>query len=73
MRTGTFVMSRLVATVVTEDTWTVPIGDQIGQIFRWGRQPINDSAGAYYNVEKPEFGSDWTLRLQWTFLFPKGR
>ena len=56
-----------------EDTWTVPIGGQIGQIFRWGRQPINVSAGAYYNVEKPQFGSDWTLRLQWTFLFPKGR
>jgi len=57
----------------SKDTWTVPIGGQIGQIFRWGRQPINVSAGAYYNIEKPQFGSDWSLRLQWTFLFPKGR
>ncbi len=56
----------------SKDTWTVPVGGQIGQIFRWGKQPINVSAGAYYNVEKPEFGSDWTLRMQMTFLFPKG-
>ena len=56
-----------------KDTWTVPIGGQIGQIFRWGKQPINVSAGAYYNVEKPQFASDWSLRLQWTFLFPKER
>ncbi len=54
------------------DTWTVPLGAQIGQIVRFGKQPINFSAGAYYNVEKPKFGADWTLRLQMTFLFPKG-
>jgi hypothetical protein len=26
---------------------------------------------AFYNVEKPENGADWTLRLQLQFLFPK--
>jgi len=56
-----------------KNTWTVPLGGSIGQIIRWGKQPINLSAGAFYNVEKPEFGADWTLRLQATFLFPKGR
>lgn len=55
-----------------ENTGTVPIGGAIGQIIRWGRQPINIQAGAYYNVEKPEFGADWQLRLQATFMFPKG-
>lgn len=56
-----------------KNTWTVPLGGSIGQIIRWGKQPINLSAGAFYNVEKPEFGADWTLRLQATFMFPKGR
>ena len=57
----------------SENTWTVPLGGAIGQIIRWGRQPINIQAGAYYNIEKPEFGADWQLRLQATFMFPKGR
>jgi len=56
-----------------KNTWTAPLGGSIGQIIRWGKQPINLSAGAFYNVEKPEFGADWTLRLQATFMFPKGR
>jgi hypothetical protein len=56
----------------SSDVWTVPLGGSIGQILKWGTQPINVSVGAYYNVEKPQFGSDWSLRLQMTFLFPKG-
>ncbi len=56
-----------------EDTWTVPLGGQIGQIIRFGKLPVNLSAGAYYNVEKPKYGADWTMRLQVTLMFPKGR
>jgi hypothetical protein len=26
---------------------------------------------AYYNVEKPEFGPDWSLRFAVSFLFPE--
>jgi hypothetical protein len=32
---------------------------------------VNLSAGAYYNVEKPKYGADWTLRLQATLMFSK--
>ena len=31
--------------------------------------PINASVQAFDNVEKPEFGADWTLRLQVQVLF----
>ena len=51
--------------------WTVPLGGGIGQIMRWGRQPVNLQAAAYYNVERPDFAARWQLRLQLQFLFPK--
>ncbi len=51
--------------------WTVPVGGGGGKVFRIGKQPVNATAQAFYNVEKPQFGADWTLRIQLQFLFPK--
>lgn len=51
--------------------WVVPLGLGIGQITRWGKQPVNLQVAAYYNVERPDFAADWQLRLQLQFLFPK--
>lgn len=51
--------------------WTVPFGGGIGKIFKIGKQPVNGQISAYYNVETPEFGPDWQLRIQLQFLFPK--
>ena len=53
------------------DKWTVPFGGGVGKIFRIGKQPMNAQVQAFYNVEKPDNGADWTLRLQLQFLFPK--
>ena len=53
------------------EEWTVPFGGGLGKIFRIGKQPLNATAQAYYNVEKPANGPDWQLRLQLQFLFPK--
>jgi hypothetical protein len=55
----------------SDNRWTVPFGGGVGKIFRIGKQPMNVSAAAYYNVEKPDFGADWQARLQVQFLFPK--
>jgi hypothetical protein len=55
----------------SDDRWTVPVGLGIGQITKWGKQPVNLQASAYANVEKPRNGADWQLRLQAQFLFPK--
>ena len=55
----------------SDNTWTIPFGGGVGKIFRIGKQPINSSISAYYNVEKPDFGAEWQLRLQVQFLFPK--
>lgn len=51
--------------------WVVPLGLGIGQIMRFGTQPVNLQAGAYYNVERPDNAAQWQLRLQMQFLFPK--
>ena len=53
------------------DKWTVPLGGGIGKIFRIGEQPVNLQAAAYYNVETPDNGADWQLRVQLQFLFPQ--
>jgi hypothetical protein len=55
----------------SDNRWTIPLGGGIGKIFKIGNQPVNGQISAYYNVEKPEFGADWQLRLQLQFLFPK--
>jgi hypothetical protein len=33
--------------------------------------PVNTQVQAFYNLEKPDFGADWQLRLQVQLLFPK--
>ena len=55
----------------SNNTWTVPFGGGVGKIFRIGKQPMNGQVSVYYNVEKPDYGPDWQLRVQLQFLFPK--
>ena len=55
----------------SSDKWTVPFGGGIGKVFKIGKQPININAQAFYNVEKPDYGPDWSARLQVQLLFPK--
>ncbi|MHC4647213.1 MAG: neuromedin U [Planctomycetota bacterium] len=55
----------------SDNQWTVPVGGGIGKIVRLGKLPVNMSCQAFYNVEKPRYGPDWTLRLQLQLLFPK--
>jgi hypothetical protein len=72
---GWFLVSAPIITANWEadsgDRWTVPIGGGAGRVFRIGTQAVNSSLQSYYNVEKPEFGPDWSFRFQVAFLFPK--
>ena len=51
--------------------WTVPLGMGVGKITKWSNQPVNLQFGAYYNVERPDFGARWDIRAQVQFLFPR--
>jgi hypothetical protein len=53
------------------NTWLLPLGGGIGQIFRIGKQPINAQISAYYNVARPDDAPNWQLRLQIALLYPK--
>jgi hypothetical protein len=51
--------------------WTVPMGGGVGKLFKIGRLPVNSQIGAYYNVVRPDFASNWQIRAQVQFMFPK--
>ncbi len=53
------------------DRWTVPLGGGVGKIFRVGPMPMNAQLQAFYNVVNPDFGPDWSMRIQVQLLFPK--
>ncbi len=55
----------------SENTWTVPFGGGFGRVFKIGKQPVNMKLAGYYNAERPDDGSDWTLQVSLTLLFPK--
>lgn len=55
-----------------DDAWTVPVGGGMGRIFKLGDQAMNAQVQGFYNVERPEVGPDWSIRVQLQFLFPKG-
>jgi len=54
----------------SSDKWTVPFGGGIGKVFRLGKLPINAQTQAFYNAAKPDYGPDWSIRLQVQLLFP---
>ena len=53
------------------DVWTIPFGGGFGRVFNIGSQPVNCQVQAFDNVEGPENGPDWQVRLQVQLLFPK--
>jgi len=56
-----------------DDRWTLPLGGGVGKIIKLGgKLPVNVQLSAYANVVKPDFGPDWQLRFQFSFLFPSG-
>ncbi len=71
---GWYVASAPINTVNWEaasDKATIPLGGGFGKLFKLGRLPINGSVQAFYNVVKPDFGPDWSTRVQLQLLFPK--
>ena len=55
----------------SDNRWVVPVGGGIGKIFRIGDQAFNFNTQAFYNVETPDFGAEWQLRVQVQLLFPQ--
>ena len=54
------------------NVWTVPLGGGVARVFRLGYQPVNASVSFFANAVHPVGGSSWGMRLQLSFLYPKG-
>ena len=74
MKDGWYLTSSPVMTANWEATsgnrFTIPLGGGFGRVFKIGDQPISAYIQAFGYADKPEGGPDWSLRTQWTFLFP---
>jgi hypothetical protein len=55
----------------SNNRWTIPLGGGLGRVFKVGDQPVNAQIQAFGYADTPEGGSDWTIRTEWTFLFPE--
>ena len=51
--------------------WTVPMNFMVQQLVKIGKLPIAFQLGYRYYAEVPKGGTDWGLRFNITFLFPK--
>jgi len=53
------------------EKWTVPFGGGLGRVFKLGPQPVNINFQAYYTPVRPTGASSFTIRAQYTMLYPK--
>ena len=56
----------------SDERWIVPFGLAAGKMSRVGSKglPVNLQAGAFYHVVRPDYGPNWSLRVQLSFLLP---
>jgi len=53
------------------DNWTFPLGLRIGRVTKIGKQPINLFAEAFTSPWDDGFSPKWSVKLNFTLLFPK--
>jgi hypothetical protein len=53
------------------DTWLVPVGGGVGQIFHIGQQACDAQIQTFYNVHRPEDANRWNIRCTFKLLYPK--
>lgn len=51
--------------------WVIPFGLGLGKILKFRKRYLNVSLQSYYTVVTPAPASEWTIRAQIAFLFPK--
>lgn len=72
---GWYLLSDLIMTAnwdaPSSERWTIPLGGGAGKIFKIGNQLMNTRLEAYYNVESPKAGPDWSMTFTLQFLFPR--
>jgi hypothetical protein len=54
------------------NAWIVPMGVDIGKVFKMGSQDLSLQVGAYDLLMRPDGAPQWIARVSVTFLFPHG-
>ncbi len=47
---------------------SIPLGARLGRVFSIGKQPVNAFLQSWYNAA--DSGADYTIKFNFTFLFP---
>ncbi|MEA2115214.1 MAG: neuromedin U, partial [Thermodesulfobacteriota bacterium] len=55
----------------SDDRWTIPFGGGAGRLVKFGKQPVDFKAQAFWYADAPENGPEWALQFMVKFLFPK--
>jgi hypothetical protein len=59
-------------TADSKDVWTVPLGVNVGKVWKFGRLPVKISlAGQYMPIHPDSFGQKWNVQVQFTPVIPK--
>ncbi len=53
----------------SDQGWTIPVGLDVGKVFKIGNQGMSLQLGAYYNAMKPAGTADWFLQTQFTLTY----
>ncbi len=69
LSTSPIIMANMMAE--SSQQWTVPVGGGVGKIVHLGKVPLNLQLQGFYNVEHPDVGPEWSVRLQVQILLPK--
>jgi hypothetical protein len=56
-----------------DERWTVPLGAGVGRVMKVADQSVNVALHAYYNVEHPDLGEEYSVRIEFTLLYPNQR
>ncbi|PYN94675.1 MAG: hypothetical protein DMD91_27310 [Candidatus Rokuibacteriota bacterium] len=49
--------------------WTIPVGLDVGKVFKIGNQGMSLQLGAYDNAKKPAGTANWFLQTQFTLIY----
>lgn len=58
-------------TADSANTWTIPMGADIGRVFKVASQDFSLQVGTYDLLKRPDGAPQWIIRVNLTFLFPR--
>jgi hypothetical protein len=58
-------------TADSANAWTIPMGADVGRVFKVGSQDFSLQVGTYDLLKRPDSAPQWIVRMNLTLLFPR--